>query len=103
MKKRTKVSYILKVGQYLLKDPRTPRPARLLLYVAIGYALMPIDIIPDFIPVLGQLDDVILIPALLFIAFLMISKEIREDAQKKAKDDTILLAREPDRTVAPRW
>ena len=42
----------------LARDPRVPAPQKLILVVIIGYLLMPIDLIPDFIPVLGQLDDV---------------------------------------------
>jgi uncharacterized membrane protein YkvA (DUF1232 family) len=44
------------------RDPRTPWYAKALAIVVAGYALSPIDLIPDFIPVLGYLDDVILVP-----------------------------------------
>ena len=44
------------------KDPRVPWYARLLAVVVVGYAFSPIDLIPDFIPVLGYLDDLVLIP-----------------------------------------
>ena len=51
------------VAVYLLaRDPRTPWGARLLALAVAAYALSPIDLIPDFIPVLGYLDDVILVP-----------------------------------------
>ncbi len=45
------------------RDPRTPMPARLLAVAVAAYALSPIDMVPDFIPVLGWLDDLILVPA----------------------------------------
>lgn len=45
----------------VLKDPRTPKLAKVLLGLAISYALLPIDLIPDFIPVLGYLDDVLIV------------------------------------------
>jgi uncharacterized membrane protein YkvA (DUF1232 family) len=44
------------------KDPRVPWPAKLLAAGVVGYALSPIDLIPDFIPVLGHLDDLLLVP-----------------------------------------
>jgi uncharacterized membrane protein YkvA (DUF1232 family) len=47
------------------KDPETPRFARLIILVAIAYAASPVDLIPDFIPVLGQLDDLVILPALI--------------------------------------
>jgi len=71
----------IKVYQLVLKDKRTPRLAKWLLRIAVGYLLMPFDIIPDFIPVLGQLDDIIIVGGLFTIAIKMIPKEVVADAR----------------------
>jgi uncharacterized membrane protein YkvA (DUF1232 family) len=47
---------------FMLKDPRVPRVPKVLAFAVLAYALSPIDLIPDFIPVLGLLDDLILLP-----------------------------------------
>ena len=73
-----------KVYQLVLKDSRTPRAAKFLLGLAIGYALLPFDLIPDFIPVLGHLDDVIIIPGLIIIALRMVPKEVVDDCRIEA-------------------
>ncbi len=52
----------------LQQHPQTPLLAKTLLWLAIGYLLMPFDLIPDFLPVIGQLDEVVIIPLLLYCA-----------------------------------
>lgn len=54
--------------QRLQRHPDTPMLAKALLWLAIGYVLMPFDLIPDFLPIIGQLDEVVIIPFLLFLA-----------------------------------
>ena len=53
-------------------DPRTPRLARWIALGTLAYALSPVDLIPDFIPVLGQLDDLLLVPLGLWLALRLI-------------------------------
>jgi uncharacterized membrane protein YkvA (DUF1232 family) len=65
--------------QRILKDPRTPKLAKFFLGAAIGYVLLPFDLIPDFIPVLGQLDDIVIVPLLLFLALKNIPKDLIDE------------------------
>lgn len=69
--------------QHILKEPRTPKLAKFFLGAAIGYVLLPFDLIPDFIPVLGQLDDVIIVPLLFFLALKNIPKELLEEHRER--------------------
>ena len=66
----------LAVYRRVLQDERTPTVAKFLLALAIGYLCMPFDLIPDFIPVIGHLDDVIVVPALIFAAVHLVPPEI---------------------------
>jgi uncharacterized membrane protein YkvA (DUF1232 family) len=69
----------LTLYRLVLKDKRTPLTAKLLLGAAIGYLLLPFDLIPDFIPVLGQLDDIIIVPLLVYFALKIIPPYIIEE------------------------
>ena len=67
------------VYQEVLRDDRTPKTAKLFLGLAIGYLCLPFDLIPDFIPILGHLDDVIIIPLLVYIALRFIPAHLIEE------------------------
>ena len=67
------------------KDPRIPWYARLLAFCVVGYALSPIDLIPDFIPILGYLDDLILIPLGIALVLKMIPKNVMDEYREKAR------------------
>lgn len=75
----------LDVYRRALLDERTPRVAKWLLGGAVAYLLSPIDLIPDFIPVLGQLDDVVVVTALVQTAIKMIPDEVMQDARRVVK------------------
>ena len=66
------------------RDARTPLAAKILAALVVAYALSPIDLIPDFIPVLGYLDDLVLVPAGVFLAIRLIPAEVLADARGKA-------------------
>ena len=63
----------------------TPLLAKLVAGLAVGYALSPIDLIPDFIPVLGLLDDLVLLPVLVALAIRMIPEDVLEECKLEAE------------------
>jgi uncharacterized membrane protein YkvA (DUF1232 family) len=68
-----------------LRDPRTPWYARSLIVLTAAYALSPIDLVPDFIPVLGYLDDLILVPAGIALAVRIIPPQVMADSRNTAQ------------------
>jgi len=71
------------------KDPRTPWYVRVFGALILGYALSPIDLIPDFIPVVGYLDDLVIVPAGIAFLIKMIPKEVLEECRAKAKSQLL--------------
>ena len=82
---------------FSLRDPRTPWLARALAWLVVAYALSPIDLIPDFIPVLGLLDDLILVPLGVALAMKLTPDAILADARRRAEADA---AKPVSRTAA---
>lgn len=80
----------LKVEVYALylayRDPRVPWVARIFAACVVGYAFSPIDLIPDFIPVIGYLDDLVLIPLGIKIALSMIPENVMGESREKAQE-----------------
>jgi uncharacterized membrane protein YkvA (DUF1232 family) len=68
------------------KDPRTPWYGRLFAALVVAYAFSPIDLIPDPIPVLGYLDDLVLVPLGVYIALRMIPPQVMADSRQQARD-----------------
>ena len=79
----------LVVYRLVLKHPQTPWPAKFFLGLAVGYLLLPFDLIPDFIPILGQLDDVVIIPLLLYIALLFIPKSVIAECRARVQQHSL--------------
>jgi uncharacterized membrane protein YkvA (DUF1232 family) len=92
----------LKIEVYALyfayRDPRVPWYARLFAACVAGYAFSPIDLIPDPIPILGYLDDLVLIPVGVALALRMIPGEVM--AESRAKAQTIISQGKPVNRVA---
>jgi len=65
------------------KDPRTPWYAKALIFFVVAHTFSPIDLIPDFIPILGYLDDLIITPGGLWLAVRLIPPEVLEEARGK--------------------
>lgn len=65
--------------------PRTPLPAKVVAACVVAYALSPLDLIPDFIPVLGYVDDLILVPAGIALAVRLIPEEVMAESRAKAE------------------
>ena len=81
------IKYHIRLAMLVVKDPRTPRAPKIILGLAAAYALSPIDLIPDFIPVIGQLDDAVVIPLLIYVAYKLVPSEIIEDCRLLAVSD----------------
>lgn len=85
------------VVYFAARDPRTPWLVRLLALFIAAYAISPIDLIPDFIPVLGYLDDFIIVPLGLLLVLRLVPPEVAVAAREKA---AIAVARPVSRAMA---
>lgn len=78
LKRQTLVVY------FAARDPRTPWLVRLLALAVAAYALSPLDLIPDFIPILGYLDDLIIVPLGLLLVLRLVPLQVKHSAQQQA-------------------
>jgi uncharacterized membrane protein YkvA (DUF1232 family) len=74
---------------YAIRDPRTPLLAKIVAGVVVAYALSPIDLVPDFIPVLGYLDDLILVPLGIALSIRMIPEQVMYEARVRAQSQVV--------------
>ena len=75
----------LRVYRMVMAHEQISWLARLVLGAAIGYLVLPFDLIPDAIPVLGQLDDLLIVPALFWLALKLIPEEIIQEARERVQ------------------
>lgn len=71
---------------FACRHPRTPWHAKALGMFVVAYALSPIDLIPDFIPIFGYLDDVLLLPILMWLTLRMLPADVLQECRVQAKD-----------------
>jgi uncharacterized membrane protein YkvA (DUF1232 family) len=74
------------VYRLVIKHPETPLFGKALLGLAVAYLLLPFDLIPDFIPLLGQLDDVVIIPLLVVLALRIIPAHIIQTCREEVNN-----------------
>ncbi|MFH0890264.1 MAG: DUF1232 domain-containing protein [Candidatus Aenigmatarchaeota archaeon] len=82
-----KLKHEIRVYKLVNEDKRTPKAAKFVLGFAIAYTVFPIDIIPDFIPVIGYIDDVLISLFLVWIARRIVPKYIMDDCRREAKSN----------------
>jgi uncharacterized membrane protein YkvA (DUF1232 family) len=91
--KTGRISFIMEIFAlyYGVRDSRTPFYAKLVAFSALVYLVSPIDLIPDFIPVAGYLDDLVIVPLLLHTAYAFLPAEVKESSRAKAKKHAVRL------------
>ncbi len=76
---------------YAYRHPRTGIAPRLIILFTLGYALSPVDLIPDFIPILGYLDDIIIIPLLITLSIRLIPTDVMKECRRKSEEKPVTL------------
>jgi uncharacterized membrane protein YkvA (DUF1232 family) len=86
-----------------VRDPRTPWYAKALGICIVAYALSPIDLIPDFIPILGYLDDILIVPAGLWIVRRLIPRDVLAKSRERARTATVTHSRKAAAIIVTIW
>ena len=81
---RQSITREIQVYRLVLAHPRCPRRAKVLLGLALAYLAMPFDLLHDLIPIIGHLDDAVIVPTLVWLALRSIPKEVMEDCRRRA-------------------
>ena len=74
----------------VLRHPQTPWLAKALLWLAVAYLMLPFDLIPDFLLVIGHLDDLIIVPGLIFLAFKLIPAQVVSECRARLKESGLI-------------
>lgn len=78
---------------YAYRHPRVGWLPKIFIFLALAYALSPIDLIPDFIPVIGFLDDILIVPVLIYISLLFIPEDVMTGCRAKADSEPVAFGR----------
>lgn len=71
---------------FCVRHPRTPLSAKIVGALVVAYALSPLDLIPDFIPVLGYLDDIVIVPAGILLTLALVPDDVLEECRAEARE-----------------
>ena len=89
--KTDKIKKDILVLYFAYQNPQTGILPKIIIFITLGYALSPVDLIPDFIPVLGYIDDIIIIPLLVLLSIKLIPSKVLCDARVRAEKEMITL------------
>ena len=87
------VKLLVRALYFAIYDPRTPGLTKCLAIVVVAYALSPSDLIPDFIPILGYLDDALILPLAVYLVIKTLPKEIWQDCLIQAETTSLKMPR----------
>ena len=75
----------LSAYRHMAGHPKTPRVAKALLLLAVGYVCLPFDLIPDWLPIVGQLDDLVIVPLILLLALRLVPPDVAAECRLRAR------------------